>query len=122
MNIPLVKFAKGPKLGGVFTKLIERNTTVPTKKSQVFSTAADNMQFVKSGRVRAIAVTGKERLQTAPDIPTMAEAGFPGQVGETPIGLLAPAGTPKAIIDKIHDDAIKALADPKTSERIAQLG
>jgi tripartite-type tricarboxylate transporter receptor subunit TctC len=52
----------------------------------------------------------------------MAEAGFPGQIGETPVGLLAPAGTPKAVIDLLHRKVVQILALPDTRQRLAAVG
>ena len=57
-----------------------------------------------------------------PDIPTMAEAGYPGQIGETPVGLLAPAGTPQAIIDLLHRKVVQILAQPDVKQRLAVIG
>ena len=57
-----------------------------------------------------------------PDIPTMAEAGYPGQIGETPVGLLAPAGTPKAIIDLLHRKLVQIIAQPDTRQKLAVIG
>jgi tripartite-type tricarboxylate transporter receptor subunit TctC len=59
--------------------------------------------LIKSGALRALAVTGKTRSPALPDVPTMAEAGFPEVVGATWTAVAAPAGTPKEIIAKLHD-------------------
>jgi tripartite-type tricarboxylate transporter receptor subunit TctC len=78
-----------------------------------FDTPAATLGQVKAGKLKAIAVATPKRLATAPNVPTMSEAGLPGFVGGTWFGLLAPAKTPKAIIDKIHEDVVAALNSPE---------
>ena len=60
--------------------------------------------------MRALAVTGKDRAPTLPDVPTMAEAGFPEVEGSTWTAVMAPARTPKDIVDKLHDMIVTGLA------------
>jgi tripartite-type tricarboxylate transporter receptor subunit TctC len=74
------------------------------------------------GKVRAIAVTSATRAQTLPDVPTMAEAGHPGIEGESWVGFVAPAGTPKDIITTLNREIVKILAQPDMKERLAALG
>ncbi len=78
-----------------------------------FDTPAATLGHVKSGKLKAIAVTTPQRIANAPTIPTMSEAGLTGFVGGTWFGLLAPAKTPKPIIDKIHADVVAALGSPE---------
>lgn len=78
-----------------------------------FDTPAATLPQVKAGKLKAIAVATPKRLGNAPNVPTMAESGLPGFVGGTWFGLLAPARTPKAIIDKIHEDVVAALNSPE---------
>jgi len=66
----------------------------------------------KSGKLKAIAVTGRERSLSLPDVPTMVEAGLAGYQAGTWYGLLAPAGTPKPIITRLNAEVRKALALP----------
>jgi tripartite-type tricarboxylate transporter receptor subunit TctC len=73
---------------------------------------------IKGGTVRALAVTGKERSPLLPDVPTVEEAGVPGYVYYTWFGLWAPKGTPQPIVDKLHAEIQKALADPTVKQRI----
>jgi tripartite-type tricarboxylate transporter receptor subunit TctC len=77
---------------------------------------------IQGGRLRALAVTTAKRSPVLPDVPTMAESGFPGQESETLQGLLAPAGTPATVIQRLHADVVKILAQPDTRERISALG
>jgi tripartite-type tricarboxylate transporter receptor subunit TctC len=88
----------------------------------VFSDALPAMQFIKSGRLRALAITGPERSPSMPDLPTCAESGMPGLVAVNWWGVLLPAGTPKAIVRKFHADLVKVMKDADLKERFAQLG
>lgn len=80
------------------------------------------LPHIKSGKVRALGVTGSRRSVAAPQIPTIAEAGLPGYVLEPWHGLLAPAGTPKTMIAKINKDAVAALNAPEVRSRLLGLG
>ena len=70
------------------------------------------------GRLRALAVTGKQRSPLLPDVPTVAESGLPGFENNGWFGLLAPAGTPAAVLDKVQRDSLKALAATDTKARL----
>jgi tripartite-type tricarboxylate transporter receptor subunit TctC len=80
------------------------------------------MPQVKSGNAKAIAVTAKERVPAAPDVPTMAEQGVPDFVSGTWAGIIAPAGTPKEIVDRVAAEARKALADPALRAKLVEQG
>jgi tripartite-type tricarboxylate transporter receptor subunit TctC len=80
------------------------------------------MPHVKSGRMRALAVTSRNRSPVAPDVPTVAEAGLPGYEVGSWFGLCAPAATPKAVVDKTNADLNAALGTPETQQRILGLG
>jgi tripartite-type tricarboxylate transporter receptor subunit TctC len=84
--------------------------------------AAAALPQVRSGRVRAYAVTARTRLASAPDIPTVDEAGVPGLYISVWHGLWAPKGTPKVVIDRISNAVVDALADPHVRRRLADLG
>ncbi|MGZ5113603.1 MAG: Bug family tripartite tricarboxylate transporter substrate binding protein [Usitatibacter sp.] len=88
----------------------------------VFSDALPAMQFIKSGRLRALAVTGPERSPFVPEIPTCVESGLPGLVAVNWWGVLLPTGTPRAIVQKFHADIVKVMRDADLKERFAQLG
>lgn len=88
----------------------------------VFSDALPAMQFIKSGRLRALAITGPERSPSMAEIPTCAESGMPGLVAVNWWGVLLPAGTPRAIVQKFHADIVKVMKDADLKERFAQLG
>ncbi len=88
----------------------------------MFDLVTTSLPMLKSGAVRGLAVTSATRVPTLPDIPTMREAGFPNYEVTAWFGLFAPAGTPTAIIARLHDDVQKALAAPDLKERLAKLG
>ena len=67
------------------------------------SSLATTLQHVRAGKLKAIAVTSPQRAKALPDVPTVAEAGYPGFAVETWFGLIAPAGTPPAIVNRLHD-------------------
>ena len=87
-----------------------------------FGAISPLIPLVREGKLRALAVTSAQRFDTVPDLPTMIEAGYPGFVSVLSIGLMAPAGTSPAIIDKIHKDAVKALAMPDARARLKDVG
>lgn len=76
----------------------------------MFETSPTALQYVKANTLRALAITSAKRSPLLPNLPTVAEAGVPGYESVTWIGLSAPAGTPKAIVDKLNADLNKALA------------
>jgi tripartite-type tricarboxylate transporter receptor subunit TctC len=76
------------------------------------------MQQVKVGKVRALAVGSAKRFPALPDLPTVAEAGLPGYEAGIWFGILAPGGTPRAIVDKLHDDIVPILALPEVKGRL----
>lgn len=83
-----------------------------------FDNLASALGQIKGGTVRALAVTGTRRSPLLPDVPTVAEAGVPGYENYVWFGLWAPKNTPQPIIDKLHAEIEKALADPTVKERI----
>ena len=87
-----------------------------------FEQAALTLPLVQSGQVRAYAVTAKNRLAVAPEIPTVDEAGLPGFYISAWHGLWVPKGTPKAIVTKLNAAVVEALADPTVVRRLTNLG
>ena len=78
--------------------------------------------YIKQGSVRPLAVTGARRSPALPDVPTLAEAGAPNQESEIILGLLAPSGTPREIIDRLQQEIVRVLAMAQIHERLAALG
>jgi tripartite-type tricarboxylate transporter receptor subunit TctC len=87
-----------------------------------FSSPAASIAQIKQGNVRALAVTGSKRSQILPDVPTMAEAGYPEIVGDSWVGVLVPAGTAKDIISLLQREIAKIIAVPDMQARLAELG
>jgi tripartite-type tricarboxylate transporter receptor subunit TctC len=77
---------------------------------------------VKEGKLRALAVTTPKRTPALPDVPTMAEAGLPGQESDTISGVLVPTGTPQPIIAMLHNEIGKAMAEPEAAQKLESLG
>lgn len=88
----------------------------------MFDIVGPLMPQVRSGNAKAIAVTAKERIPAAPDVPTMAEQGVPDFVSGTWAGIIAPAGLPKEILERVSAEAKKALVDPAMKEKLAEQG
>lgn len=79
-------------------------------------------QHILGGRLRGLAVTSAKRSPALPEVPTMAEAGFNGQEADTLQGVFVPAGTPKAIVNKIAADIKRLMAQAETKQRVTELG
>jgi tripartite-type tricarboxylate transporter receptor subunit TctC len=88
----------------------------------MFNNLPPSLALVKAGKLRALAVTGEKRSPAAPQVPTMAEAGFPGVVMTLWNALLAPAGTPPEILAKLHAEIIEASKSAEVRERLAAGG
>jgi tripartite-type tricarboxylate transporter receptor subunit TctC len=80
------------------------------------------LAYIKAGRLRALGVTGARRSSAAPEIPTIAEAGVPGYEATQWFGIVAPAGTPRAIVERWHRETVRALKDPAVRERLVADG
>jgi tripartite-type tricarboxylate transporter receptor subunit TctC len=87
-----------------------------------FAQAAAVLQHVRAGTLRAIAVTTEARIATLPDVPTIAELGFPGYEISTWQGLFAPTGTPEAVVAKINAEAVAMLNTPEVRQRLSYEG
>jgi tripartite-type tricarboxylate transporter receptor subunit TctC len=87
-----------------------------------FTGAPNLLQHVEAGTMRALAVSGASRLKGAPNVPTVAESGFPGFEASQWYGILVPAGTPKAIVDRLNTEIRTAMAAPEIAERLSLEG
>jgi tripartite-type tricarboxylate transporter receptor subunit TctC len=76
------------------------------------------LPHIKSGKLRALAVTSGKRSRALPEIPTVAEAGLPGYDSTQWYGVLAPAGTPREIVARLHGEIVRALRDPEVGKRL----
>lgn len=88
----------------------------------MFVTIATAINNVKAGRLKALAATTKERVSSLPEVPTMMEQGLTNRPSSSWQGVLAPAGTPKPIIDKVHAAIVETMKDPTIRERMASAG
>jgi tripartite-type tricarboxylate transporter receptor subunit TctC len=88
----------------------------------MFDQASHSLPHVRNGSIKAYAVTASARLPSAPDIPTVDEAGLPGLHISVWSGMWAPKGTPTPIMTKLNGAVANALADPKVRQRLADLG
>ncbi len=90
--------------------------------TMTFGNVVTALPHVRDGRLRALAVTSSKRSLEAPDVPTMAQSGLPGFDAVAWFGLVAPAGTPPAILAKWHKETLRVLAQPEVRSKIAGLG
>jgi tripartite-type tricarboxylate transporter receptor subunit TctC len=102
----------GPALTGVIAG--EVNLMVASMLS--------SLHHVRSRKLIALGVTGAKRVNAAPEIPTISEAGVPGYQADNWSGLIAPAGTPRPIVTKLHATVVQALQDPALAKRFADEG
>ncbi len=87
-----------------------------------FSSALGALPHIKSGKLRALGVTSAKRSRAIPDLPTIAEAGFPGYEAVNWVGLLVPARTPTAIITRLNGEIVRIFRQPDVEERLAAQG
>jgi tripartite-type tricarboxylate transporter receptor subunit TctC len=90
--------------------------------TMMFNTSGSLMPHVNAGRLRALAVSSGRRFSAEPNLPTVAESGVPGFDVSSWYGLLAPAKTPPAIVEKMNADAVKVLREPDVRQKLENLG
>jgi tripartite-type tricarboxylate transporter receptor subunit TctC len=113
VNIQHVPFrGTGPSLQAVIAGHIQ----------MAFNPPPPLIPHIKAGTIKALAVTTLKRTAALPDVPTIAESGFPGFEAQTWHGLVAPANTPKEIVDKLHHAFVDALNDPSVNKQLTDLG
>ena len=98
------------------------NDVIAGQVNAQFDNLPSSMPHIQAGKLRALAVAAPKRLPALPDVPTFSEGGLPEMDNMAWYGLVAPAGTPQAVIDRIHDATVKALKDPKIIQRLADGG
>jgi tripartite-type tricarboxylate transporter receptor subunit TctC len=99
-----------------------RNAVIGGHVQMMFDAITTMAQNVKAGQVRALGTTGTKRSELTPDVPTIAEAGVPGYEATIWIGIMAPAGTPKDIVEKLNTEINKVIARPDVKEAWAKQG
>lgn len=98
------------------------NSVLAGETQLVFQTIPAAVPFIQAGKLRALAVCSEERHPLFPDLPTASESGLPGFEINTWYGMLAPAATPRAVIDKLHGALVQTLQDPAIRKRLTELG
>jgi tripartite-type tricarboxylate transporter receptor subunit TctC len=95
--------------------------TLTGEVALVFGNALTVKPHIESGRLRALGIASAQRSQSAPDLPTISEAGVPGFRSEAVLGMLAPARTPRAIIDTLNAEAHKVMRQPESVEAMRRM-
>src|ERR1700683_2078150 len=98
------------------------NSTLGNHTPMAFTALPPAIGAIKDGSLRGIAILAKQRVAALPDLATNGEQGVPGLESDTLTGILAPAGTPQAIIDKWHEAIAKMAADPEVKKKLDPLG
>ncbi len=88
----------------------------------VYTAVASSQQHVKSGKLRALGVSSAKRSSSLPDVPTFVESGLADFIVDSWVGILAPAKTPRAIVDRLNKETVAVLAEPAIRERYSVLG
>ena len=95
---------------------------VAGRVDMMFDQPASSESFVKSGKLKPLAVTSKTRLAAYPDVPTMAESGFPGYEAISWFGIALPSGTPPDIVKRLNDAMVKVMANPELRQKLEAAG
>jgi tripartite-type tricarboxylate transporter receptor subunit TctC len=114
-NVDLVHVPYGGS-GTVITSVAGGSTPIG------FAALSAAVPLIQAGQLRALAVMSNHRSSALPELPTIAEAGYPDLDGDAWVGVLVPAGTPKAVTALLHQEIIKIIGEPDTRERLAVLG
>ena len=114
-NVDLVHVPYGGS-GTAVSSVVAGNTPIG------FAALSSAVPFVQDNKLRILAVMSQHRSQALPDLPTIAEAGYPNLDGDAWVGVLVPAGTPKDITARLQQEIAKIIDEPDTKERLAGLG
>jgi tripartite-type tricarboxylate transporter receptor subunit TctC len=98
------------------------NDLMGGRLSMMFATIPSSIAQIRSGQVRALAVTGRARFPGLSEYPTVAEAGLPGYEAGQWLGVLAPAGTPPEVVSRVNAEVVKAVQTPATSQHLQERG
>jgi tripartite-type tricarboxylate transporter receptor subunit TctC len=80
------------------------------------------IQYIKADRLRALGVTGPARIPALPDVPAISQAGVPGYESTQWFGILVPAGTPRPVIDRLHQEITRAIRAPEMKDKLTSEG
>lgn len=114
-NVDLVHVPYGGS-GSAVTSVVAGNPSIG------FAALSAALPFIQDGKLRALAVMSQHRSQALPNLPTIAEAGYPELDGDAWVGVLVPAGTPKDVTRRLYREIVEIIDDPDTKERLAALG
>jgi len=120
----MLKMKTGTKLSHIAYKGSAPAVTdvVAGRVDLLFDAVVTSLPFVKDGRLRALAIAATERSALLPDVPTMAEAGFPGVDGDQWFGMFVPTGTPSAVVRRLNEEFIKAVRSPDILKSLTERG
>ncbi len=113
LDLPSIPFGGG---GPMIQSVVGGHTPI------AFSSMPPAAGQIQAGMLRPLAVTGEKRIESLPDVPTLIEAGYPGQTGETPVGIYVQTGTPKEVGEILRRSVVKIIAMPDVKQRLAAVG
>jgi len=113
LDLPSIPFGGG---GPMIQSVVAGHTPI------AFSSMPPAAGQIQAGTLRPLAVTGEKRIDSLPDVPTLIEAGYPGQTGDTPVGIYVQTGTPKEIGEILRAKVVKIIAMPDVKQRLAAVG
>jgi tripartite-type tricarboxylate transporter receptor subunit TctC len=99
-----------------------RTDVIGGQVEMMFDAVTTMVEQVRAGKVKAIATTGKTRSDVLPDVPTLSESGVPGYEATIWLGIMAPKGTPKAVVDKLNEAISKISSQPEVKQTWAKQG
>lgn len=113
LDLPSIPFGGG---GPMIQSVVAGHTPI------AFSSLPPAAAQIQAGNLRPLAVTGEKRIDSLPDVPTLIESGYPGQTGETPVGIYVQTGTPKEVGEIIRAKVVKIIAMPDVKDKLAAVG
>ncbi|MEW6450110.1 MAG: tripartite tricarboxylate transporter substrate-binding protein [Pseudomonadota bacterium] len=113
LDLPSIPFGGG---GPMIQSVVAGHTPI------AFSSLPPAAAQIQAGNLRPLAVTGEKRIDSLPSVPTLIESGYPGQTGETPVGIYVQTGTPKEVGEIIRAKVVKIIAMPDVKDKLAAVG
>jgi len=113
LDLPSIPFGGG---GPMIQSVVAGHTPI------AFSSMPPAAAQIQAGTLRPLAVTGEKRIDSLPDVPTMIESGYPGQTGDTPVGIYVQTGTPSAVAPLLREKVLKIIAMPDVKQKLAAVG
>jgi tripartite-type tricarboxylate transporter receptor subunit TctC len=105
----------------VFYNRIRRHAKIGNQVPAMISTLSGTINHIKSGKLKALAITSSQRSPLLPDVPTIAESGVPNYESDTWVGMFVPKATPEAVVQKLYKATVAALEDPNIKAKIEGL-